>query len=374
MSKTNSQTISDFYNSNTILINISIAIVLYYVMLYLSILIKNRPQYSWWNNNNGKTYDKFINIDSLILSQDSLILYKLACLFGNEFNCLSSEEISFITSSLLPHARMPSGVPGNFYGFMLPRHLCRDIKFIKGENVEFDTWALNTGKDIEKTLTYNGDSPSNNGVYPSFQDFVGWKSKMMEWGIKKWKINKGNITTPELDGDQIKEWYNTKTHPDNILALYGIGPDSPLILGFVNNAYNDANNGIIFSSDAMKKLLGENNNYTSSAGGWIGFLRAIDPKKAMDFMFTKYFVSQTTAKNDKDNDPNSPGKCGPRGISSSIVESAGSGLATGVMFAKEGLTLGGPYAWGIGLTIGLGSFFASPTMGACYQGKTSMNS
>ena len=112
----------------------------------------------------------------------------------------------------------------------------------------------------------------------------------------------------------------------------------------------------------MKKLLGENNNYTSSAGGWIGFLRAIDPKKAMDFMFTKYFVSQTTAKNDKDNDPNSPGKCGPRGISSSIVESAGSGLATGAMF-------GGPIGAGIGALIGLGSFFASPTMGDCYKGK-----
>ena len=116
------------------------------------------------------------------------------------------------------------------------------------------------------------------GVYPgpSAAASNDWKSLFQEWGVKEWlpyKDSPGFLIPTMTPVTVVSDWLNTTARPDNFLARYGIMPDSPLIISYINNAYNDPRTGLKLDAACFTNLIGGNS--TSLPGGWISYLNGM---------------------------------------------------------------------------------------------------
>ena len=304
----------------------------------------------------------------------STILYFFTKLSGNAINDLNVPQIEFLFDVVFPYTVYydDNGIPHNF---VLPSHLARDIRFSELDgNPVFNTWLSAKKLTTRVPLTYDNATPpirTNNGVYPKLSDIQGWKHKFEEWGVSSWTTeNNKNATTtfivPNMsseNGDSIAtEWMNTQKHPDNFLAWYGIYPDSPLAVSFINQDYNDPITGLKLDPQAFSNLCGQGS--LANPGGWLGYVTGLSGAEKRDdyinFLYSKYAVQATTQSREKSE------ICNPdtlKGITSAITASVGL-LA---MLAMPGIGwIGAAVIFGLALTTGgIAYYNATTTPSTC---------
>jgi hypothetical protein len=243
-------------------------------------------------------------------------------------------------------------------GFVLPRHITRDIRFQDGDNINFELWRNKDINNIKTTtidLTYdNNGKVKNNGIYPSPTDIQGWKFKFKEWGIPEvWKTDSNNIQVPDLTDNVVKEWFDTTSHPDNFLAMYGILPDSPLCISFVNGTYNSGS--LVLDKESFNNLLG--GSTADSEGGWIAYMKGLGTND-----LDRYSNFITSSYNYKDKPIVPENKCAI-GSPSQWGSAIGSGIGIALMGAFPGIGIPAAILFGIaGIGVGI---LQSPILKTC---------
>jgi len=312
--KIKSATNTNNYNTYNIIIYVFVLILLLIVLYIIKLRSKYSIQYEWWDTYDGKNYDQFLNLTNMLLARESRFLYFITRFFGsNLYNSLTAEQIDFLFNYVMPFIYLKLG--NTTQGFVLPRHLTRDIKFKNGDNLKFEQWRGKNSDKIRTTdtvLVYDSDgNPQNNGVYPGPTDTTGWKFKFNEWGIPKdkWTIDENHMQIPNLDDTILKSWFDTDEHADNFLAMYGILPDSPLCISFINGYYNSGS--LKLDTQSFKKLVGGSSG--STEGGWIGYLQGLGSNeydRYANFMLSSYNYKDTPPKPSNSCNSGSPGQWG----------------------------------------------------------------
>jgi hypothetical protein len=321
-------------------------VVIYLVITILRIMLAYKPIFNWWKNNNGQQYDKFVSIFSIMASHDSIIIYWLVSLFGNIFTTLNRQQIMFFSDIVLPYSVIINS-KGVKSGFVVPRHVARDIRFSREDGiVEYNNWLDDDSiPDIDK-------------IYPNALERDEWKNKFIKWGVGGWALNDDQFYVPNYTikkpEEVVKEWFDIKKHPDNFLARYGMFVDCPLILGFVNNLYSI--DGIELNPSCMEYLLGGGS--PGNPGGWVGWMISlgddISRTKYNDFLYSKLNVKDFHEQ-PKNNDPG----CEPWSL---ITEglAGGAGLGSVAAFLVPAT---GPFApLFIAGTLGLVAVGAGPSI------------
>jgi len=360
------------WNAGTVILYIIILIVIIIILQIISIKMKYKPMFDWWNNNGGASYNQNFNIFAVMASNDNLIFYYISSLLGTLNNQIDRPEISFLFEKIFPLTVTPD--IHIITQFVLPRHITESISFKKGDNdMWFDRWLTTTSYDDNSFLTYSTnivEPPKNDkgetvynvtkynrtadsrtgkiGVYPAPNDTTSWKYLFIEWGAKTWNIEKDStLMVPALQPNEVTDWLDCASHPDNFLARYGILPDSVLIIAFIYGSYNDSRTGLKLDATAFKNLIG-----TSNPGGWIGYLNGIDNSSMTkdeydNILYSKYAIDVNIPK-PKVNPSND---CD---VGSNTISSIGIGLGPVGIGA-----MGGPVGFGIGALIGIGLAIAN---------------
>lgn len=351
----NTQTISDSkWKAGHIVLYIFLLIIIIIILKIVVIKKTYGPTFEWWNGHGGANYTKFFNLFAVMSSYDSILFYYVSKLFGNLYNQITRPQIIFLVNRIFP--LMVSDLPNNanLSRFVLPSHIAKDIKLSKGDGDKFYnnflknkyyTNPLNKqiySYDDTITLTYDYSDTTNTppiptrkivdgkvGVYPgpSAAASNDWKSLFQEWGVKEWlpyKDSPGFLIPTMTPVTVVSDWLNTTARPDNFLARYGIMPDSPLIISYINNAYNDPRTGLKLDAACFTNLIGGNS--PSLPGGWISYLNGMESSSISADEYTNYIYSKYLTTNPADT-----------GGDTSVCDVAGndiSGAITGVGIAS----------------------------------------
>jgi hypothetical protein len=303
------------WNAKTISIYIFLLIVILILFKLITIKLNYKPIFSWWNDNSGNLYSKDFDIFAVMSSYESIIFYWISSIFGTLNTQIDRAQIMFLVNKIFPLTITP-GI-SEITQFVLPRHIAQSIQFTRGDaDLWFNKW-LDDHKDYDdqSILTYKSipepkpndkgeiiyntadivriaDSRTNKiGVYPSPNMPNDWLYLFVEWGAKTWMKEKdGTLLTPSLPPDEATEWLDCEKHPDNFLARYGIMPDSPLVVVFLSNLYNDPRTGLKLDAIAFKNLIGVIN-----PGGWVGYLNGlyksdINEDEYIAILYTTYAI------------------------------------------------------------------------------------
>lgn len=328
-----------------------IVLILFFIVLYnIRLRSKYSIQYEWWNTYDGKNYDNFLNLTNMLLSRENTLLYYITKFFdSNLYNSLTAPQIDFLFNYVMPFIYMK--LEKGTQGFVLPRHLTRNITFQDGDNINFENWRTKDPNHIKSTEMYisydekGNPVANNNGIYPSPSDSPGWKWKFNEWmGITPdnkdfWTTDENQMLVPNLTDETLKVWFDTDTHADNFLAMYGILPNSPLCLSFINGYYNSGS--LKLDKQSFLKLVGGSTGGTE--GGWIGYLQGLgsnDYDRYANFMLSSYNYKKPKSPPDQSN------KCAVKN------QLAGYGTALGQAAGIGGFALLVPVAEGAATFLG----------------------
>ena len=305
------------YNFIGIPIYIILLIVLMVILTIINIRTTHKAYYDWWDGNDGKKYSKFFNLTNALLSRENIVLYWLSYLFGNLQSNLGIEQIKFLFEYVLIQAIFVEE-DGTETGFVLPRHVTKDITFKIGDNNTFDNWIL-TQKFGDKQITTDvfldydvlgsGSnvtfSKKNNGLYPSPYQSEYWKYKFTEWGIPLtcYKASQSGMNYMTLTDDMRRAWFDSGKR-DNFFAKYNIMPDCPAIIAFLNGKYNDPDAGIVLDAICLQRLIG--GVVEDNVGGWVGALEGLGNNN-LD-KYATYFYTEYAAKLPKPT-PTGTSKC-----------------------------------------------------------------
>ena len=287
-----SSSIQSFWTPTNIILFFLCFIVLFIITKIISIKNAYSPVFQWWNSNGGDKYSKKLNMFAVMSSYDSYIFYLFSSLFGTLTNQIDRSQINFIVNRIFPYT-VTTGIE-KITQFVLPRHMVESVLFKRGDNDKwFNAWLDKTKYDPDSLLIYDFTTdpptkiPDPNtkliGVYPSIQDRQAWKQLIKEWGAKTWiqSGDKSSFEVPSLPSDEVKNWLNYDIRPDNFLARYGILPDCPLVVTYINNYNQDPLTGLKLDPQAFANLIGGEN-----VGGWIGYLNG---SKSGDMSSDDYF-------------------------------------------------------------------------------------
>jgi hypothetical protein len=359
-----------------------LGMIFYYIITYLLFRLNYKPIFDWWNSNQGSKYNKFFNLDMVLLANSSnTTLYYLFSLFGSNsiLSKLSLNQIRFISTHLLKFLRLTNS-KGIQTGVLIPKSLCETILISPNDGDElFNYWWLQeaTNRDFSIDLVYkanpkNGTKdkdtgiitynyskiPDKNGlfgVYPSKNDTDSWKGLIQEWmgGAENnwgWQTNSDGITNiTAIDTSKpvdFSTWYQQNSNGtvgrgDNIFARYGIIPTSALVVYFVNNKFSD--HGIIVDSIAMQNLIQVDGN---NPGGWLGYLLGQGPDVSSD-TYTNYIFADAAWS------PPAPTSC-DKGSAGDIATSSVNSAIPMLGFAvAAGLTPAGAILGVMGLIQGI---------------------
>lgn len=324
-SKKNSQVQPFRWTSGHIIIYIVILIIILIIFKIISIKANYSPMFQWWNGNGGKQYNNFFNLFAVMASYDSNFIYLICNLFGTLYTNISRSQILFLANRIFPLTKSFDPNNTNSSRFVTPRHIASDIRFAY---IDGDKWynnMIDTGiytnvnypdqsftYDETIPLTYNVDSTKDPpvfwrkttdngtvGVYPSPNDTESWKMLFQEWGSGPWKIrgDGSNFQVPMIDDKTAptvkKNWFDNcqNTHPDNFFARYGIAPDSPLVISFVNGSYQDPTQpGVVIDQNSVKNLI--DGHSASTPGGWIGYLEGMQSSSISYDMYINFIDSE----------------------------------------------------------------------------------
>ena len=302
----NNYILKSFSNIPTI---IKIVVIVIIIFNFYVIYIKNYMYptiYTWWDEYDGNQFNKYFDMTIFLIAFHSSLLYQILSLTTQSFvSNMSRTQIVFLATIVLPNIKTRNEKDG-FNGHCLPRHLCKSIKFIQGEDDLFDKYLSATKSDPVLPAVFDeageiirDKETGKKGVYPDNTNYYGWLQKCQEWTGRLW-VNKQNGLKFPYDSNTstddvqiiVTEWFNIKKHPDNFFARYGITPDSPLIIGFCNGAYNDPNTGLIFNVQSAITLLGGTDENT--AGGWLGYTlgsSTLSSDQMLNYIRTTYMAN-----------------------------------------------------------------------------------
>jgi hypothetical protein len=391
-SKKNSQVQGFRWTSGHIITYIVILIIILIIFKIITIKATYSPMFQWWNGNGGKQYNNFFNLFSVMASYDSNFIYLICNLFGTLYTNLSRAQILFLANRIFPLTKSFDPNNTNSSRFVTPRHIASDIRFayIDGDrwynnmidtgvytNIKYPNQSFKYDENI--TLTYKVDDKdptifwrqtTNNGtvgVYPSSNDLQGWRMLFQEWGSGDWENTAGPASppffVPNFDKDTSKvpkvndEWFIDceKNHPDNFFARYGIAPDSPLVISFVNGSYDDPNeSGVVINANSVKNLI--NGHSASTPGGWIGYLEGMQSSSISYDMYINFIDSKYLSKNPaKEPGAGNISSCDQAGNIISAT-SSGVGLGSAGLFLLESNPVTAVFVMLIGASLGIAQY------------------
>jgi len=370
-SKKNSQVQPFRWTSGNIIIYIVILIIILIIFKIITIKANYSPMFQWWNGNGGKQYNNFFNLFAVMASYDSNFIYLICNLFGTLYTNISRSQILFLANRIFPLTKSFDPNNTNSSRFVTPRHIASDIRFAY---IDGDKWYNNmidkgtyynkndqnyypydenitlqyTVNDKDPTIFYRTVVNGTVGVYPSSQDLQGWRMLFQEWGSGPWKIrgDGSNFQVPMFDEktapDVKKNWFDNcqNTHPDNFFARYGIAPDSPLVISFVNGSYQDpAQSGVVIDSTSVKNLI--NGHSASTPGGWIGYLEGMQSSSISYDMYINFIDSEYLSV-DPSKEPGA-GNLSSCDQAGNVISASATGL---------GIATGGAFLWPAAGTVG----------------------
>jgi hypothetical protein len=276
--------------------------IVYTLYSLLSIRLVYKPIFDWWSINGGSKYDKDVPLFSMMTAYHApSYVYYMTKLAGTYIEGMTRDQIEFLVGTIIPHLYMVDE-KGKESGFVKPRHLAEDIRFRPGDNMAFDDWykkGLNgVPYNIDLPLTYDGSTPKtvdkHVGVYPDNSNPIAWGLKFKEWGVRDMIPGSESLQVPNVTADVAAEWLDAKLHPDNFLGRYGILPDSPICVFFMNGVYDDKETGMVLDPQAFKDLI--SGKVTQNASGWMGYLHGMGENSSEDILkttlFSRYAIKQ----------------------------------------------------------------------------------
>lgn len=318
-------------------------IIFWVVIKLLEIRLAHAPIFQWWSKYGGNDI-KDVSLTNIFAGYNSWIMFYLTKMNTSPVNSLDRKQIEFFVDHILKYSYYVDET-GIGRGILIPAHIAKSAKIEKGQGIwDFDQWYDYNKKD--QSVEWSLKTPT--GVYPGNENISDWKDKMAEWGGLStedfWKTVSNVITinpNKAIAVEITKAWLDVTKNPDNFLARSGIMPDSPLILSYINQTYNDPTTGIILDAQAFKSLLGHS---ALNLGGWLGYLQGIQSANVstdayVNFLYTEYSL--------KPNPP--PGNCG-----SGAMGWLGAGLSS-LTAGAMGAFVGGP----AGIALGVGLMAAS---------------
>jgi hypothetical protein len=298
------------------------ALLAYVCMQILIVWSDNSAALDWWKKGTGfgKKYNDYFNIWYVLFHKQASWLTKhIIGIFIPEEAKWNGSQIDFTTEILFRFMRLP--VDGKQVGVMTPRQVAESIlmQYDDGDesfqawcdkNKDKRTWNPNNANDpdfyMQSKMTDDGhcrvfqwtspsckdstmgEDPRCNkiGIYPKPDDILTWQCCCQYWmngdvPDPSWKWTQhtpSNIYVLEASDPTAKhEWWDLDKHPDNVLARYGIGFDSPLVVYFCNG-FDRAGN-VPVDAQALRNLLGTG---PGEPGGWSDFLRNLQTSSGDD--------------------------------------------------------------------------------------------
>jgi len=329
-----------------VFLGLLIILIVYIIMSYITIRLNYKPTFDWWTTNNGKQYDKYFSVFSLIAVSYSSILYYLSSIFSAPIYKLNIDQYRFINAEILPYLRYTDD-SGKQNGLLTPKSLCETVLLSTDDNDDLFNNFLRLGRVIDgkrysikttEPLTYTRsketktttdgkiyytytvntikDDSTTTGLYPvSTED---WKGLIGEWMGDDWAwvfSSTSNFYSVQSikDGATYEKWFENKTgRGDNFLARMGIIPQAPLVEAFINDVYNI--DSLQLDATAMSNLIGRKGQ---NDGGWLGYLQGLS-KDDLD-TYTNIIRSKLNVKGDPPTPPctpNNPGKGGAAALTS----------------------------------------------------------
>ena len=315
-----------------VFLGLLIILIVWIIMSYITIRLNYKPTFDWWITNNGKQYDKYFSVFSLVAVSYSSILYYLSSIFSAPIYKLNIDQYRFINAEILPYLRYTND-SGKQNGLLTPKSLCETVLLSTDDNDDLFNNFLRLGRVIDKrysikttepltytrskdsTTTTDGkiyytytvntikDDSTTTGLYPvSTED---WKGLIGEWMGDDWAwvySSTSNFYSVQSikDGATYEKWFENKTgRGDNFLARMGIIPQAPLVEAFINGVYNI--DSLELDATAMSNLIGGKGQ---NDGGWLGYLQGLS-KDDLD-TYTNIIRSKLNVPEDPPTPPCTP--------------------------------------------------------------------
>ena len=326
--------------------SLGVKIVIYLILLFflyiavkiVEIRISYKPVFDWWEKYGGNQYD--VSIFNIFAGYNSWLLFYLSKLNTSPVNTLNTTQITFFVDHILKYTYYVDD-KGVGQGALMPVHVAKSAKFKRGQGIQrFDHWFDGGNPSGKPKLDQDWTKDDHRGVYPNNSDIASWREKIANWAGSTdsgkddgfWITTSGvDIPNPKTATTWSKEWQDLDKNPDNFIAAMGISPDSPIIIGFINDKFNDPNTGLLFDANAFVRVLGDSG---PNLGGWLGYLKGsqkatIDSDDYVNFLYTQYSV--------KPNPP--PASCGNdvAGWLGAIGTALGAGVGMAAMALFPGM-------------------------------------
>jgi hypothetical protein len=288
---------------------IMMALIITYIIQYITILNLYKPLFQWWSDNGGKKYYKFFNMMTVATAKQNTIMYYINGLRGGPLNKINITQLQFLIGRIFPFMRFLDENKQQ-EGILTPKSICETVLLSPNDGDQmFDNWFRNATRgaddmsikeganlvytksgpihsDIVPGNTYyvytftpnTGDESKVSGIYPkSPRDTKNWTGLILEWLGPNWGVAPDATKTIDqfvpltAEPDYTVWMKDGKGRGDNFLARYGIYPDSPLVTYFCNGRYSTQ--GMKIDSTAFINLIAPQG--ASIAGGWIGYVNGL---------------------------------------------------------------------------------------------------
>jgi len=352
-------------------------LVVYLVSQLIFVYVNHMATFSWWRKGDpDRSFSKIMSIWGVMMWMDgSYLLYSTLMLFSPGPTRLTDAQIQFMVGKLFPFQTWTDskGVPR---GILTPYQLCKTILLTTKDpqpDPRFVAWmakhkttrteASIQDQDPLLALSFNDGIPIGNGlydysspkklknntygVYPLAASRPDWMGCIQAWangGIEKtdklfyWQKDSGTgiWTLAVASGQTAKSdnWFDVDNQPDNVFARYKIAYDNPVIVSFVNGAFNFPGMGMKPDAVALQNLIWAESGL---AGGWIGFMKGLGDQASSDDIHN---ILYTTVKFPPENV--APG-CGK----SRWVTAAPAGVGAAAGMALMAPMIAGPIASGL---------------------------
>lgn len=210
-------------NYSKIILIILAMISIYIFIQWISLKMNYKPLFTWWKNYDGKDYDKYFNLSTMLCARYSSILYTLSNMTNPPLKKFTMSQYLFIMNRLLPYIKYTDDNSIE-HGILTPSNLCGSLLFsTKSQDIRYNTWYQQTNptrgsnkyqimEDLPKKLSYKSGQPQVNPnpknknqtfyfyevdessvnilkdsnkkyvtPYPSPEDSEGWKGLILEW-------------------------------------------------------------------------------------------------------------------------------------------------------------------------------------------------
>jgi hypothetical protein len=305
-------------------------LVVYLVSQLVFVYVNHIPTFSWWRKGDpDKSFSHIMSIWGVMMWMNgSYLLYYTLMLFSPGPTRLTDAQIQFMVGKLFPFQTWTDdkGVPR---GILTPHQLCKTILLTTKDpqpDSRFVAWMAKhqhtrteaSIQDQDPTLALSFDPASQigglwdysnpkklkngtYGVYPLAASRPDWMGCIQAWangGIEKtdklfyWQQDGGTgiWTLAVASGQTAKsdKWFDVDNQPDNVFARYNIAYDNPLIVSFVNGAFNFPGMGMKPDAVALQNLIWAESGL---AGGWIGFIKGLGPEASSDDIHNILYTS-----------------------------------------------------------------------------------